>query len=370
MGNKFSCCARSETSGNIVNENKENHENIITKLGYHTQEKIEELKCYRFFTNKLYSKMLKNDTVIDEEFYFIKKAWIKSWYKYTNYEELRILLRENEINNELDFQKLIMDHKNETEFKGFIEKEKPDKIEFFEINNVNTNIRYNFYIFDKKILLKLKEFYDTIYDIEEKKSFICLNGEVGKGRIIFDVKEYVLIMYLNKDYIIKQTIIIFSKQEDHNKFIKSIYGRALSFIMNEIKKVVDKNKMVNYQKDEINVYDDRKFIKEHLQNVHEKKVKNENDNNKGKKKESEEKEKKEESEEKVEKKENEDKEKNEENNKENKDKESKDENEDKGKKEENEDKGKKEENEDKGNKEEIGDEEKKEDVKDKQKEED
>ena len=112
-----SCCNRNETSGNVLNENKnndENENNINNKLGgYNTHQKIKELKAYRFFINNLYSLMMINNSVELKEFYFIKKSWIRSWYKYTCYETIRPLLIKNEINNEIDFHKLIIDHKKE-----------------------------------------------------------------------------------------------------------------------------------------------------------------------------------------------------------------------------------------------------------------
>ena len=68
-------------------------------------------------------------------------------------------------------------------------------------------------------------------------------------------------MCLNKNWEIKQIMIIFGNESVHKQFLKNIYGRALTFISKELKKYVQKNKMVYYQKDEIYVYDDRDFIK-------------------------------------------------------------------------------------------------------------
>ena len=228
-----SCCNRSETSGNFLNEdeNKENEnklhefgqiENGINKqlIGYNTQQKIRELKTYRFFINSLYSLMMINDSVEKKEFYFIKKSWIKSWYKYTCYEQIRPLLIKNEINNELDFHKIIIDHKKEINFEGFVEKVKPETIQFFEINTLNTNIKENFYIFDSKILKKFIEIYNIDNNIYDNKESFSLEGEIGKGRIIFDVKEYILIMILNRNWEIKQIMIIFGKEFEHKQFIK------------------------------------------------------------------------------------------------------------------------------------------------------
>ena len=145
-----SCCNRSETSGNILNRNEneqiENDKNKI--IGYNTHQKILELKEYRFFINSLYNLMMINDAVEMKEFYFIKKSWIRSWYKYTCYEQIRPILIKNEINNDIDFHKIILDHKKELNFEGFIEKTKPESMQFFEINNLNTNIKENFYVFD------------------------------------------------------------------------------------------------------------------------------------------------------------------------------------------------------------------------------
>jgi hypothetical protein len=252
-----SCCSRNETSGNI----KEYNENDNKLNGYNTHQKLIELKAYRFFINNLYNLMMINNGIEKKEFYFIKKLWIRSWYKYTCYEQLRPLLIKNEINNELDFHKLIIDHKKELNFEGFIEKTKPGAIQFFEINNLNTNIKENFYIFDSKILKQFIQIYDISDNINENINVFCLEGEIGKGRIVFDVKEYILIMCLNKNWEIKQIMIIFGNESVHKQFLKNIYGRALTFISKELKKYVQKNKMVYYQKDEIYVYDDRDFIK-------------------------------------------------------------------------------------------------------------
>ena len=259
-----SCCNRNETSGNVLNEknNDENENNINNKLGgYNTHQKIKELKAYRFFINNLLSLMMINNSVELKEFYFIKKSWIRSWYKYTCYETIRPLLIKNEINNEIDFHKLIIDHKKELHFEGFIEREKPQPLQFFEINSLNTNIKENFYIFDSNILKKFIEIYDIAENNNENKKACSLECEIGKGRIVFDVKEYILIMVLNKNWEIKQIMVIFGNENEHKQFIKNIYGRALSFIMKELKKIVEKKKMINYQKDEIFVYDDREFIK-------------------------------------------------------------------------------------------------------------
>ena len=38
-------------------------------------------------------------------------------------------------------------------------------------------------------------------------------------------------------------------------------GRALSYINQELKKVIEKKKMINYKKDEIFIYDNGDFIK-------------------------------------------------------------------------------------------------------------
>jgi len=297
---KFSCCNRHETSGNNINENQsqskseskdkneknneeilknnelffinnEKNENNKYKLGgYNTHQKLVELKAYRFFINSLYSQMMVNNGVEIKEFYFIKKSWIRKWYKYTCYEQIRPLLIKNEINNELDFHKIIIDHKKELNFEGFIEKSKPAEVQFFEINNVNTNITENFYIFDSKILAKFKEIYNISENFEENRDTFCLEGEIGKGRIIFDVKEYILIMVLNKSWEIKQIMVIFNKEANHKQFIKNIYGRALTYISQELKKYDKKNTMVKYQKDEILVYDDRDFIKYEYKNDNQK----------------------------------------------------------------------------------------------------
>ena len=258
-----SCCNRSETSGNLYEGSPIDNNKIN---GYNTSQKILELKAYRFFINNLYDLMMINNSIEQKEFYFIKKSWIRSWYKYTCYEKIRPLLIKNEINNEIDFHKTILDHKKELNFEGFIEKEKPEPIKFFAINNMNTNVKENFYIFDSKILKKFIEIYDVSDDVEDKEAF-SVKGEIGKGRIIFDVKEYILIMILDKNWEIKQMMIIFGTEAEHKHFLKNIYGRALSFISKELKKIVQKKKMINYQKDEIYVYDDRDFIKyEYLNN--------------------------------------------------------------------------------------------------------
>jgi len=253
MGASFSCCNRNETIGERPNVQK------IVNINAH--QKIVELKAYRFFINHLLNLMLINNGVEKQEFYFIRKSWIKSWAKYTSYIQIRPLLIKNEINNEIDFQKLILDHKKELNFEGFVEKDKPGPIKFFEINKFNTNIKENFYIFDAKIL---KQFID-IYEYEDNKNtgkeMFCLKGEIGKGRIIFDVKEYTLIMFLNKDWVIKQIMVIFGTEAEHKHFIKSISGRALTFICKELKKITQKKKMIKKKKDEIFVYDDRDFIK-------------------------------------------------------------------------------------------------------------
>lgn len=279
--NLTSCCNRNETSGNILRENEKNgneNENVFGEdgekendvnnklIGYNTQQKIRELKTYRFFINSLYSLMMINDSVEKKEFYFIKKSWIRSWYKYTCYEQIRPLLIKNEINNEIDFHKIILDHKKEINFEGFIEKTKPEPIQFFEINNLNTNIKENFYIFNLKILKKFVEIYGVYENIDDKKTLFTLEGEIGKGRIIFDVKEYILIMVLNKNWEIKQIMVIFGKESEHKQFMKNIYGRALTYISKELKKIVQKKKMINYKKDEIFIYDDRDFVKQEFFN--------------------------------------------------------------------------------------------------------
>ena len=258
-----SCCNRSETSGNQKDELNENN-NI---KGYNTRQKISELREYRFFINNLYSLMMINNAVEEKEFYFIKKSWIRSWYKYTCYEQIRPLLIKNEINNELDFHKIIIDHKKEIHFEGFVEKTKPEPIQFFEINKLNTNIKENFYIFDSNILKKFIEIYDVA---NENKEIFSLEGEIGKGRIIFDVKEYILIMVLNKNWEIKQIMVVMSNESEHKQFMKNITGRALSYISKELKKIVQKKKMVIYQKDEILVYDARDFIKYEFANNNQK----------------------------------------------------------------------------------------------------
>jgi hypothetical protein len=259
MGASSSCC-----NGNDALAEVQPQEPKI--IGYNTQQKITEIKAYRFFINHLMTLMLVNNGVEHQEFYFIRKSWIKSWAKYTSYDKIRNLLREKEINNEIDFHKIILDHKNEINFEGFIEKDKPGPIRFFEINKLNTNIKENFYIFDSKILKQFIDLYEYEDNFKEGKEAFALKGEIGKGRIIFDVKEYTLIMFLNKDWQIKQTMVIFGTEAEHKHFVKSVMGRALTFISKELKKISQKKKMVIYNKDDIYVYDSREFVKYEMEN--------------------------------------------------------------------------------------------------------
>ena len=258
MGVASNCCNRSETLGDIPKSKDDQSQKLV---GYNTQQKIAELKSYRFFINHLLNLMLVNNGVEYQDFFFIRKSWIKSWAKYTCYNQIRPLLIKNEINNELDFHKTIIDHKKELNFEGFIEKEKPGPIRFFEINKLNTNIKENFYIFDSKILKQFIDIYEYEDNNNEGKNAFCLKGEIGKGRIVFDVKEYTLIMFLNKNWEIKQIMVIFGTEAEHKHFFKSVSGRALTFISQELKKITQKKQMVTYKKDEIFVYDNRDFIK-------------------------------------------------------------------------------------------------------------
>ena len=259
MGATSPCC-----SGNDVIEDVQQKEPKI--IGYNTQQKIIEIKAYRFFINHLMTLMLVNNGVELQEFYFIRKSWIKSWAKYTSYDKIRNILIKKEINNEIDFHKIILDHKSEINFEGFVEKDKPGPIRFFEINKLNTNIKENFYIFDSKILKQFIDLYEYEDNFKEGKEAFALKGEIGKGRIIFDVKEYTLIMFLNKDWRIKQTMVIFGTEAEHKHFVKSISGRALTFISQELKKLTQKKKMVIYNKDDIYVYDSREFVKYEIEN--------------------------------------------------------------------------------------------------------
>ena len=256
MGKVSSCC-RSDT----LSDNPD-----YQKLGYNTEQKILELKAYRFYINHLINTMLINNGFKRKEFYFIKKSWMKSWYKYTGYEQIGPLLMKNEINNDIDFHKIILDHKKEINFEGFIEKTKPGPLKFFEINQLNTNIKDNFYIFDSKILRQFVEIYEYDEDMKGGKEVFALKGEIGKGRIVFDVKEYTLIMFLNKDREIRQIMVIFGTEAEHKHFVNSIKGRALTFISQELKKIMQKKKMITYKKDEIFVYDNRDFVKYEYEN--------------------------------------------------------------------------------------------------------
>ena len=51
-----------------------------------------------------------------------------------------------------------------------------------------------------------------------------------------------------------------------NNLLNNIYGRALTHISKELKKIVQRKKMINYKKDEIFVYDDREFVKQEYLN--------------------------------------------------------------------------------------------------------
>ena len=259
MGSSSTCCQQDDSLVEIPQDDQK-------IVGYNTQQKIIELKAYRFFINHLMTLMLVNNGVENQEFYFIKKSWINSWAKYTNYDQIRPLLIKNEINNEIDFHKTIIDHRKEINFEGFIEKTKPGPIRFFEINKLNTNIKENFYFFDSKILKQFIDIYEYEDKFKEGKEAFALKGEIGKGRIIFDVKEYILMMFLNKDWEIKQIMIIFGTEAEHKHFFKSISGRALTFISKELKKIVQKKKMVTYKKDDIFVYDSREFVKYEYEN--------------------------------------------------------------------------------------------------------
>lgn len=261
MGVLVDSCNRSDTSGNIHNPGE-------AIYGINTQQKIKEIKNYHFFINSLFKRIYKPDGVNTELFYFIKKSWIKSWEKYTCYNIIKPLLIEKEINNDIDFHKVIFDHKSEIHFQGFLEKEKPNKVDFFKINYIGTNVQENFYIFDKKIFDFFKNIYGSSLDIENEffSNLITLEGEIGKGRIVFDVKEYIIIMFINKDKNIKHICVMFQNEEDHKKFLKDISGRALKFISKELNKMKEKFNMVNYQKDGINIFDGRNFIKEEYKN--------------------------------------------------------------------------------------------------------
>ena len=249
MGSINGCCNRNDTSGNRDGK----------LIGYNSSQKIYELKLYRFFISNLYNLMMTNNKIETLDFYFIKKSWIKSWYQYTYYKRIRPLLMKNEINNEIDFHKAIIDSKK-IDFDILAEKVKPPPIQFFKINTINTNINENFYIFDSQILEKFLEIYGTKEDIKTKQDSFLLKGEIGKGRILFDVKEYILIMVLNFEWEIKQMMILFDNMNDHNKFVNKINGRAMSFIKDEIEKITAKKKMIKYKKDKIFIYDGRKFV--------------------------------------------------------------------------------------------------------------
>ena len=145
-------------------------DNMNKIIGYNTTQKIKELKYYRFFLDNLYTLMMINNGLEIKTFYFIRKNWVKSWYKYVCYEKIKPLLVKHEINNEIDFHKIIIDHKKELNFHGFTEREKPNKIQFFLINKMNTNINENFYIFDELILKKFADCYG-IDENNEKKEF-------------------------------------------------------------------------------------------------------------------------------------------------------------------------------------------------------
>ena len=256
MGKTYTCC-----KGDTISECPD-----YQKLGYNSEQKILELRAYRFYINHLINTMLINNGFKRREFYFIKKSWMKSWYKYTGYDQIGPLLMKNEINNDIDFQKIILDHKKEINFEGFVEKTKPGPLKFFEINKLNTNIKENFYIFDSKILRQFVDIYEYDEDMKGGKEMFALKGEIGKGRIIFDVKEYTLIMFLNKEREIRQIMVIFATEAEHKHFLNSIKGRALTFISQELKKIVQKKKMITYKKDEIFVYDNREFVKYEFEN--------------------------------------------------------------------------------------------------------
>ncbi len=159
---------------------------------------------------------------------------MESWYKYTNYIRIASALEENQINNKLDFDKLILDKKKEVDFNIFCEREKPQKVEFYEITNMNSNINSNFYILDKKTAVFFVEAYQSDFDVKNNCSTICLNCEIGKGRILFNVaNEYLLIIYLNQKNELKQSVLIFETPAQLKKFYDDIKGRALSSISKE-----------------------------------------------------------------------------------------------------------------------------------------
>lgn len=248
MGSSQGCCA------NDINKSK----------GFNSQQKLSEIKAYRIFLSNLFQTMRVTDGVISSNLYFIKKKWMESWYKYTNYIKIASTLEEYEINNQLDFDKLILDKKKASDFNIFYEKDKPDKLEFFEIATMHSNIQSSFYILDKKTVDFFNENYKTDYDYNKNKDSVSLECEVGKGRILFNVgNEYLLIIYLNQKNELKQSAMIFETPEQLKKFYGDIKGRALTSISKEIKKFVSKNGSIFYKRDEVCIYDDRKFTKEH-----------------------------------------------------------------------------------------------------------
>ena len=73
-------------------------------------------------------------------------------------------------------------------------------------------------------------------------------------------------MFLNKNWEIKQIMVIFGTVAEHKHFVKSVSGRALTFISKELKKIAQRKKMITYKKDEIFVYDNREFVKYEFEN--------------------------------------------------------------------------------------------------------
>ena len=231
--------------------------------GINTSQKLEEIKAYRFFIDSLERTIKIADCITNEEFFFIKNEWMENWLKYTKYEEIENTLGNNEINNRIDFGKLILDQKNDNSFISLTAKEKPNELKFLEVVQNHGNIQKNFFFLDFKTVEFFVGVYGTKYDYFKHKNLVCVEGEIGKGRVLFRLNdEVILLVYLNDKNNFKQTALIFDDSKTLKNTLENLKGRALSTISKEIQKFTKVNNCLIYKRENITIYDNRKIAKD------------------------------------------------------------------------------------------------------------
>lgn len=227
----------SNNSNNIILKNNIKRWDSIPKF-------LKQIVIYYSFINNLITELLLNEKTSEKEFYFFSMKWISSWKKFSRYKKFEEFFTMNEITDKEEFIQFYNTKNNSNILLGIINKNRveiknslkrnPHTIDIDSIENEESTDNIINYEKNKKDKYKFEDFY-----IIDSKSFEEFNstfsndnrdfrksykGKIGNGKIIFNLKNYILLIFLGTDFKLKKCILSFRenkrKNEEYHKFEK------------------------------------------------------------------------------------------------------------------------------------------------------